>query len=437
MIMNVSEFALKYSQGGLNGKFGIWLKTNKVDLLINPIDLADSLHADEHTPVEFYDFASIDGSLDYGLMMKLSMTISNVQLTVASFVEPVSWEWTIARNNYQQAVSDALTAFYQDMFMDKPTVYGNSIDFKKLKTVAVQLKTSNLFASVYRKTINDITVEQFSLNFKGYDTCDIKYSAKIGNREVESYLSDWSTDFDRLRYQMEGLIFNTNQNDIEIHFEDDPTIFRFKRANVLTDTVKVGEGVGFHYKELMRVEIHPNSFVKGPIIAGYCEYQETIRTMYEALMNLGYIFATSPEFDSQNWRYSCGLSIYNTLKSGVVENYLCPDRIEPEVVRRQHIVNHIITICCDKERFGFLENGESIYIIQNKEDTLYVIGLSDIVVKGIRDWQNQMREAGDDFDWAKWDESGIKFAHEIRNRIPDNYDIWYQMHNGKRTLLLI
>lgn len=434
--MNVPKFTMQYRKGGLKGEFGIWLKINKGDLLINPVDLANSLHADEHTPVELYDFASIDGTLNYDLRMNLSMTISDVQLTVAPFVEPVSWKWTVARSDYQQAVSDVLTALYQDALLDKPTIYGNSLDFEKLKTMAVQLKTSNMFSSIYRKTINDITIEQFSLDFLGYSPCDVDYVAKIGDRKVESCLSDWTNDFDILRYQMEGLVFNTNQNDIEIHFEDDPTIFRFRRANVLTDTEKVGKGVGFHYKELMRVEIHPNSFVKGPIIAGYCEYEETIRTMYEAIMNLGYIFATSPEYDSQDWRYSCGLSIYNTLKSGIVENYLCPDRIEPEVVKRQTIVSHIITICCDKDKFGFFENGAPIYIFGNEEDMVHIDGFHSFIVDGIKQWEKQMLEADENFDWAKWDEAGLQFAQEIRNRIPDEYDIWYQKHNGKRSLLL-
>lgn len=434
--MNVPNFTMQYRKGGLKGEFGIWLKINKGDLLINPIDLADSLHADEHTPVEFYDFASIDGSLDYELRMNLSMTISEVKLTLAPFVEPVSWEWTIARSDYQQAVSDALTAFYQDALLDKPTIYGNSIDFEKLRTVAVQLKTSNMFSPIYRKTINDITIEEFSLDFLGYDFCDIGYEAKIGDRKIATCLSDWSNDFDRLRHQMEGLIYHSNQADIEICYEDEPTIIRFKRANVLTDTVSVGGGTAFHYKELVKVEIHPNSFVKGPIIVGYCEFWETIRTMYEALMNLGYIFATSPEYESNQWRYSCGLNIYNTLKSGIVENVLSSNGISSEVVKRQTVVGHIVTICCDKDKFGFFENGAPIYIFGNVEDRVQIDGFHSFTVDGIKQWEKQMLEADENFDWTKWDETGMKFAQEIRNRIPDDYDIWYQKHNGKRSLLL-
>lgn len=434
--MNVTNFTLQYCKGGEKKELGIWLKCNNADLLINPLRLADSLLADEHNPVQYYDFASLDNSLDYQLKLNLSMTISQVQLIVTPFIEPIVWEWNISRKEYQQVASDSLRTFYQDMLLEKPTIYGNSIDFEKLSTIATQLKHSNLFSNVYHKTINDVKIEKFSLAFLGYDDCDISYVGQIGDRKLESYLSDWSNDFDKLRYQMEGLLFLENQTDIKICYEDEPTIFRFKKANILTDMEKVGNGISFHYKKLMKVEIHPNGFERSPIIIGYCEYEETIRTMYEALMNLGYIFATSPHYNSLSWNYSCGLTIYNTLKSGIIENHLCPNRVKAEVVKRQTVVNHIITICCDKERLGFFENGESIYTINNRKDLVYISGLKDVVVKGINNWQNQMLEADENFDWAKWDETGMKFAQELRYRIPDDYDIWYQTRNGERRLLL-
>lgn len=431
--MKKEEFDLQYREGGAKKQKGIWLKIDDVDYLVNPYALSNSLCANEHHSLDLCYFASADESTEYYEDADISMTISDVEFGVTG---KGCFNWKTKRRDYFKKVLDSLTLFCNDCKKSVPAIYGKTIEKKHLEAIEKQLHYPFYLWGPYQLTINDITIEKFTLDFGKYNSCDIDFTAKIGNRTLKSHISEWSADFDYIRHQMENLTFNLHSGDVGICFEDEPTIFRFTPKSALTGTKEVDKGTVFNYKDLMFVQIIPNEFTKTPAIMGYCEFEETIRTMYESILQLGYVFASSAKYNSLDWHYSCGLSIYNTLKSDIVENYLCPDRAKPEVVKRQTVVSHIITICCDEERLGFLENGESIYIILNAKDIVCIEGLRDIVVKGIKRWEKQMLNADDNFDWAKWDDAGMKFAQEIRNRIPDDYDIWYQKHNGKRSLLL-
>ena len=422
---------VQYRKGGQKGMLGIWMKKGGTDYLVNPYALADSLCADEHQPLDLYEFAAINDTPDYDVYLNISMTISEVNLRF-----DFSSQINMSREDYFAMASAALAAFCEDSKKSVPIVYGGTIDDEHLKTIKSQMTATAVLLGPYKLTINDITIDEFSLTFDSKVSCDIDFTAKIGNRTIASSISNWSTDFDYIRHQMEGLILNYKSGEIEINFEDEPTKFRFIKRHALTDTKRGVSGTAFQYKDLLNVQILPNTFTKSPAVVGFCEPMTTIRTMYEALLQLGRILAAADIETVSDWNYSSGMNIYNTLKSGIVEAYLTPYKPKSEVVKRQTIVRHIVTICGRDDTYGYHEDGSSIYVIKNAKDLICIDGLADFTVNSITDWIKQRDEAGQDFDAEKWDIRGLEFARQIRSLIPEDYDVWYESSAKKLTLIL-
>lgn len=430
--MKSKSISVEYRKGGQKGLLGIWMKKGGTDYLVNPYALADSLCADEHQPLDLYEFASINGTPDYDVYLNISMTVSEVNLRFDFSSQVIS----VSLEDYFAMASAALAAFCEDSKKSVPIVYGGSIDDEHLKTIESQVTATPFLFGPHKLTIDDINIEEFSLTFDNKVSCDINFIARIGNRTIESCISDWSTDLDYIRHQMEGLVFGYKSGEIEINFEDEPTKIRFIKRNVLTNTKKVDGGTTFQYKDLLQVQILPNTFTKTPAVVGFCEPMPTIRAMYESLLQLGRILAAADIETVSDWNYSSGMNIYNTLKSGIVEAYLTPYKPKSEVVKRQTIVRHIVTICGRDDTYGYHEDGSSIYVIKNAKDLICIDGLADFTVNSITDWIKQRDEAGQDFDAEKWDIRGLEFARQIRSLIPEDYDVWYESSAKKLTLIL-
>ena len=275
-----------------------------------------------------------------------------------------------------------------------------------------------------------ITIKEFSLIFGKYDACDIPFTAKIGRQTIKSYLSNWSVNFDLLRHQLEGLTFYPHNGEIDINFEDDPTKFMFKHQGLNT---KMPDG-SIKHSDIVHLQILPNCFTKTKPIEGYCEPSQVVRAIYEAFLQLGRTFIVSKQFDYNDWHYSCGLNIYNTLKSGIVETFLETNYPKPEIIKRQTDVNHIVTICAGKDICGYLEDGSPIYVIVNAEDLVHINGFDTFKISGIKEWVNNKKQPN--FDSEKWNQQGLNFAKQIRLLLSEDYDVWYESSNKKLSLIL-
>ncbi|MCR5497169.1 MAG: hypothetical protein K6F48_04965 [Paludibacteraceae bacterium] len=279
-------------------------------------------------------------------------------------------------------------------------------------------------------TDSEFKIKEFSLSFGKYDACDIPFTAKIGSQTIKSYLSNWSVNFDLLRHQLEGLTFYPHNGNININFEDDPTEFIFKQHGV---NAKMSDG-SIKHSDILHLQILPNCFTKTNTIEGFCEPLQVISAIYEAFLQLGRSFATCKEFDFNDWRYSCGLNIYNTLKSGIVETFLKANCPKPEIIKRQTVVNHIITICAGKDICGYLEDGSPICLIGNANDLVHISGFETFKISGIKEWVNNKKQPN--FDFEKWNQQGLNFAKQIRSILSEDYDVWYESSNKKSSLIL-
>ncbi len=276
-------------------------------------------------------------------------------------------------------------------------------------------------------TGNEIKIEEFSLKFGKYDACDIPFTAKLGRRTIKSYISNWSVNFDLIRHQLEGLTFYPHRGEVDICYEDDPTRFVFSHC-YLHDKMPDGR---INSSLVMHLQIVPNCFTQVKPIDGYCDPEQVIRAMYEAFLHLGKMFVTTKKYDSNDWRFSCGFEIYNTLKSGIVERFLTISNSQPELIKRQIIVNEIVTIRAGENTCGYLDDGSPIYV--DDDDLICIKVFEAVKIDGVRKWLKQKKET--EFDSEKWNQQGLRIAKQIRLYLSKEYDVWYESSNKKQSFV--
>ena len=175
-------------------------------------------------------------------------------------------------------------------------------------------------------TTDDVSIEDFSIKYLPHDDLDwidIDYRLQIGDRFMESCISDWSVDYEVIRHDLEHLIYH-GSTEIRLHFEDSPTIIKLQRTFV-QDYEKFKEFGTYHgWTYLMHIEIFPDEFVEKKFapIFGYGRYVETLQALYEGLLDAMRAYPEVNEESPDKNRET----MYEQLRSIKLEEYIrtCP-----------------------------------------------------------------------------------------------------------------
>ena len=98
-------------------------------------------------------------------------------------------------------------------------------------------------------------------------------------------------------------------------------MLEIEQKSILDEVICINGGYRYTYKEYAKVTIQPNGFTLTPIIVGYCNIKETVRTFYEGLLRMALLHK------EKGGNYSPGLiEAYNMCKSPLIETYLSDDK---------------------------------------------------------------------------------------------------------------
>lgn len=194
---------------------------------------------------------------------------------------------------------------------------------------------------------NEIRMEDFNFRFLEPYSGDTAYEIKIGNRSYRSNLSDWSTDFNQLRNEIESFVLAAwSKKDICLHFEDSPTIIRLESSNLFP--------INIVYPETIRLTIIPDDFSQNPIVFGWCQPRQIIREIYIGLLEL---FTNDTDWFDSGFNGSWDefrLRAYNQLQSCIIENYINEqEKSEKDYFPRNRIIHSIEEMLSD---FNSLQN---------------------------------------------------------------------------------
>ena len=350
-----------------------------------------------------------------------------------------------AYKDFLHKVELACYHLYKDTAANLPTAYDGIIQPEEIKKIFEQIKVLKLFAMPGLTRSSEVDCEKLTFKCplvrKGDDSWayDIPYTLKIGNREITSCITDCSNDMDFIRHQLESYCY-CRKAQIELHFEDEPMVISLRQLRTLASAKTDGSGIVYRYDDYVKVEIQPDSFAKGSAIIGICNEEDTIRELYEGLLNIGRRGYEFKEYGQDNpWDYEA-IVFYNHIKSPIIERYLSGIMEKyNSIVERQKIIHHVFTICPDYTHvLGYMTGQSSVVgVFSDDVVTLYKDDVKDeelcsVKLSGIYEWLDEFNRYSDGVNSTMgkmnvkdWHHRGLILAKELKKKLPEDIDVWY------------
>jgi hypothetical protein len=348
-----------------------------------------------------------------------------------------------AKSNYVNDIENVLGELLEIIKNGEQVIYNSKRNFyykynlqSEISGMCEQIRNTKQILLLHFPRYHNVIIEEFSFSFIEEYSCDTDYKITLGNRKFRSALSDWSNELEHIRYMIEGLIYK-RQTEIKIRFEDDPTTIFFNEINIRTDENTFSNEDKY---KILEVTIVPNSFVKGPILHGYCRREQAVKALYEGLLKLSMRHSKWFECDLGYGRISWEeykMVVYNKFKSPIIEDYINKIAVEESSFRcRQREIKRIFrimpdcisTILLDDEGCAYFCDEDTLELCIDKERNYVTIN-----IPGIYQWQQEFESATDfaktktkdDFDWVGWHKRGIELAKQLRAKLPNSCDLWY------------
>lgn len=415
--------------------WGIWLEDDKVKYLVDPIKLVNSIFEDH----VFYS------------LLKEYPTKSNSRKSVEIHKESFCYSWRFYSGvsnhtnpiyiNFQEYVAKIKTCvetLYEVLSAGKPAAYdkiNNGLNFgiEELRIAVEQMNISAVMPRYYRVMSSEVKEELFVFEIKG-DEYKEQYSIGIGERKFSTWLTHWDNRYDAIRYQLESIVHN-RESTIRLTYDMSDLVLKIKCTSVLDEIFKVGEGTGYRYKDYALVEIQPNEFVNGPILKGYCDINQTLKTFYEGLLTLALAHDIEPKEDDEPSQ----IEAYNMFKSPLIERYITEiesSRTKAEL--RQVRVKRILMMEPDYDEVIFDSEGNPPIELEGDDgniEELYDKQGNPFKIEGLKEWQEEIipvviegavGRKVDSFDWKSYHERGLALAQKLRAKLSRDFDLWYR-----------
>lgn len=428
---NCSDFELECRE--VEGKWGLWLNIGIGQLLVCPLGLVSSLYKDDCL---FMDIL-VNGrrSRCEVSIRKTShsfeWTILNIELSLYcvlhfKYVDYVG-KSRIAMNGLLEIYNRGLTSAH------KEPIEGARMH-QAVEMCCKQLQIEALHPSHHRLMTDKVCQEEFVFCVVGDH--EEHFRIGIGNRSYETWFSDWDNNLENIRHQLESLLLiYGKESEIDLNFDTSTTSVRVKFVSVLDGIEDMGKGYAFKYKEYALVKILPNEFVNMPIIAGYCDRKQFVRTMYEGLLSLALQYPIKGEYDNDEIISEA----YNKIKSPSVEQYIKEEMRECHKAQPRDIrVKNVILINPDYYTFAqSLFEDCADYTVDadgTLDEDLYDNEGKPIVLRELYEWRQEIEpiviasECGKPYkkDWVDYHRRGLEIAHKLRKVLSSDFDLWYK-----------
>ena len=413
-----SEFKIYCAEK--DGKYGIWLDTSIALILLDPLLLYDSIFKEyEELFLTYYQ----DGECKSDTRYKMHIYREAYTYTwIFCALDPVQvGRRTYRQDDYTKQIRKVLVELYEKCSEGQEVHYEyNDVRLDALKMCVEQCKYEQIFPSFFSIKAPEITIEKFVFNPIDSE----EYEIGIGDRTYKTFLTEWCNDNERIRHQFETIFYYGTTAVIELIFDDLPTTITLERKRLLDRTESSEEGTGFKYKDFIYVKIEANGFANMPTLVGYCDFKETIRTLYEGLLQM-----TIHQKESKDEPPT--LVSYNRYKSPLIESLISETPIEysdTSLHSRETKIRKILIM--DPDWDYFLRDTEGyVYSYDDLDD----LCRQTIIIPGLRQWHKELQpiisksEFGEPYrkDWKSYHERGLELAHRLRKSLPKEYDLWY------------
>ena len=404
-----------------DGKYGIWLDTTYALILVDPLILYGSIFKEnEELHLTYYQ----DGECKSDTRYKLHIYREKYAYTwVICCLDVVEYgKRTYRQDDYSNKIKTVLTELYQKWSEGNKVHYEyNDVRYEALKMCVDQCQYEQIFPSFFTRRADELTIERFVFNPIDSE----EYEIGIGDRKYTTYITDWCNDPEYVRHQFETIFYCESPAVIELKFDDLPTTITLERKRILDKTETHEEGTGFKYKDFIYVKIVANGFANMPTLVGYCDFKETIRTLYEGLLQMAIR-------QREHMDEATTIGSYNKYKSPLIESLISDKPVEYGskcVHIRENVIEKILIMdpdvdCFMRDTDGFVYSYDELDELCGKT----------VIIPGLRKWEEEIEpiiiesECGKPYtkDWNEYHERGLELARKVREALPKKYDLWYK-----------
>lgn len=412
-----------------NEVWGIWLQAGDDYLLVDPIELTNSVFVDDmYCMLEYYN-KEFDGKKPRGFFyVNTRCDNHSFQWSLSHTILDFSGLRLFTFEEYLGKTKTAIDMLYEVWGKQEPVAY-DSKSGVRLDGVELCKKQLDIKAVLPTNYVlkNELVQEEDFCFYPVEDEYNEDYAIGIGNREYKTCLSDWDNDMERIRHQLESYVFEREAT-IKLFFDTSETTVILKKKSILDHIEESLGGCAYKYKDYVLVEVRPNEFVGKPVLKGYCDEKATIRTLYEGLLKHVMRFPLEREEGSYMPDMIVG---YNMIKSPIIEAFLGEkkDSYPLSCAVRQVHVKHVLTI--DPDVMQLFHDEEQVaydgfYDVYDKEG-------KPIEVNEFLAWHKEIEpiviasETGSEYemDWADYHKRGLEFARQLREKLSTDFDLWY------------
>ncbi len=407
----------------VGGKWGIWTGFESSHILIPPVDLFDTIFCDyERLYVDITDYSDLE--MKTRIYIDVTKEPFIYRWALSSPVIETYYEKYYMQDDYIAGVKTVITELFDKMLEDAPLAYDDSdVMFEAVKMCVDQLEVEAALPSFYMLRTKDIQKEEFVFEPHGTE----EYTIGVGERRYSTFLTLWDNSYERIRHQFEDYAFSRKAR-LELSFDGSERILKLEEVSIVDQTDEHDGGIGYKYKDYIRVEIRSNSFANMPTIVGYCDVRETLTTLYTGFLQMALKHPEEPTpYVSDTGR----LVAYNMFKSPIIERALDKDRkrdYSTYEVRQIHIAD-VLTIKLDYDVFLMHLDGA----MEGYEDLDELCGQA-VQIEGLEEWCHEMAPVIIDaavsktypMDWEDFHRRGLEYARQLRKALPSKYDLWYE-----------
>ena len=260
-----------------------------------------------------------------------------------------SYQINYDRKTYIASAIRALTALCNHVLAGQKTPYTSFYD-QTAEQMLIELRHIVIPKNYSQIFYDEVQIEDFSFRFLEPYSCDTPFEIKIGDRKYVSYLSDWSTAFDKIRYEIEAFVYTLGADgtNINLYYEDSPTVIRGRMRQL------------FWNNQGLRVAVIPDSFSHCPTLYGWCKPRQLVRSLYLGLLELFTIKTNWFDDETEgNWN-SFSLQSYNQIQSNILEDYIKGVKERNEPISRNRVVHSVEEMLEDYNRLKTTLNQVSI-----------------------------------------------------------------------------
>ncbi len=404
-------------------KMGIWLDLKDVHLLINPVELFNTLF-DDYRRLYIYE-AVMDGT-----EKKVSLCIDVVKdryvysWTMLDLEAPTIGTNYYKLDSYVDTLRRVITEF-SERWVDAKTIWYEPRDLRRdaVDACVRQFEFKVVFPRYYMPLSKDVRAERFVFKaMKGEE-----YTIGFEGRTYSTFCTHWDTDMEYVRHQLEEYAYGGEAH-VKLSFDASDTEIVLERKSILDTVRNVDNGQAYTYREYVLVKIVSNGFADMPTLVGYCDEKQMLTEFYEGLLQFALM---QPEEGKTYGGEPCDIVAYNQIKSPILESRLKNGWIRDYSTyeKRQTEIKDVLTMCPDCDYFiSHLDRTVSDYV--DLEDLLG----PQFHIEGLKEWAREMASivvkanSGDPCtkDWAEYHSRGLAFARRLREILPPEYDLWYE-----------